>query len=345
MQKVAIISSLKRGGAERVSVYLSEYMVRHGIACDIISLSECADEYMVPSGVGRYVTGGRNPLLLRRALRKCGADVVVIMGVPLCLFAVPAVIGLKQRIVVSERNAPECFEGKKIVKHLSRLLMRFAHGFVFQTVQAKEYYDSALHGRGTVIPNPLLCDTLPEPYSGERDRVIVSVGRLETQKNQKILIEAFALVSARFPNYRLVIYGEGKLRKELQRQIEIAGLGNRIELPGNTLDVLEKIKRAALFVLPSRYEGIPNALIEAMALGLPCVSTDCPCGGASFLIENSVNGLLVPVDHLEALANAMEWLIMHPERAEQMGRQAIQIRERLDAEIIGKQWLDYLERV
>ena len=161
------------------------------------------------------------------------------------------------------------------------------------------------------------------------------------QKNQKMLIEAFSKIHSNYPEYQLVIYGEGKLRHQLQEQIDLLGLQERISLPGSRSDVLEQIKDASLFVLPSDFEGMPNVLIEAMALGLPCISTDCPCGGPRELIQNGVNGILISVGDVEALACEMSKVLDDSEMSALLGKNAVQIREKLNMEKIGKEWLTF----
>lgn len=345
MKKILIINdSLGRGGAERVMVYLSEYFVRHNVLCELLTFRVADKEYPLPEKVTRVCVSG-NPLKkivgLRKAVKRSGADTVLIMGTPLCIYAIPALVGLKVKVVVSERNDPTHFDGKKIVKIVSQRLIRFADDFVFQTEDAKAYYSKRLKGRGCVIYNPLFTDGLPDAYVGERAKRIVSAGRLMPQKNQSMLIDAFAKIHPEHPDYRLVIYGEGKLRCKLQEQIDRLGLQEKICLPGSCSDVLEQMKDAALFVLPSNFEGMPNVLIEAMALGLPCISTDCPCGGPRELIRNGVDGVLVPVGNAETLACEISRVLNDPELSALLGKNATQIRERLDVEKIGKEWLTF----
>jgi glycosyltransferase involved in cell wall biosynthesis len=148
-----------------------------------------------------------------------------------------------------------------------------------------------------IIPNPINPEFNVKPFSGKRRKIITSVGRLSEQKNQHVLIEAFSRIEKDFPDYELVIYGEGNLRETLENQIKTLKLENKVKLPGVKKNIKNEIYDCSLFVLPSLYEGMPNALMEAMALGLPVISTDCPCGGPRFLIHN-YNGLLVKVNNV-----------------------------------------------
>lgn len=352
MKKLVIYNaSLERGGAERVTVYLADYMVKNGIPCRIITSTIGKNEYAVPNNVDRIAIskkrklGIKDILNLRKEIKAFNADMVLIMGVSNCIYAMPALIGLKVKSVVSERNDPSHFAGKNFVRVISRVLMKLADGFVFQTNDAKGFYAKSLKNCGAVIFNPLIMENFPEPYLGKRKKQIVSVGRLIEQKNHRMLIDAFNIIKDRYPEYQLVIYGEGPLRPEIEKYIEEMGLTNRTSLPGNVSDVHERIKKANAFVMCSNFEGMPNALIESMALGIPSISTDCPCGGPKSLIESGMNGLLVPVGDVDSLVEAIIKIIDNEEFASKIGNNAIEIRNKLDVNVIGEQWKDYLNSI
>lgn len=352
MEKLILYNeTLARGGAEHVMVYLAGHFVRSGVPCEIVTNRIAEKEYPVPEGVRRISvpekTGYiRTILKLRKIFKKSGADTILAMGTSLCLYVIPACFGLKIRVVISERNDPAHFDGKKIVKIISQFLMRAADDYVFQTEDAKKYYSKSLKNRGTVIFNPLFTENLPEICStGERTKLIAAIGRLTPQKNQNMLLDAFAKIAEDYPEYNLVIYGEGKLRNSLQEKINSLHLENRVSMPGNVPDVLERIKDAAVFVLSSDFEGMPNALIEAMALGMPCISTDCPCGGPRELIKNGENGLLTPVGDAAAMEAALRKMLDNPADAAAMGLEATKIRQKLNMDKIGEQWLTYLKNI
>lgn len=351
MKKLAIvIPHLSRGGAERVTIYLAEYMNRQGISCEIITFSEWEYEYSVPQNIRRIILLNKNESKikliprLRKTIKNNEIDTLLIMDVPTCVFAIPACFGLCLKVIISERNSPDNFSGKWFVKVLSRYLMKMADGFVFQTEEAKQFYVNKLKNEGVVIPNPLLCTDLPDLYEGEKDKSIVSVGRLDQQKNQILLIRAFSRIANQYNDYKLIIYGEGKMRPILEKEIKTLNMEKKIFLPGNVPDVLKKIKTATLFVLPSLYEGMPNALIEAMAMGLPCIATDCPSGGARELIKHKKNGILIRNDHSDELMDAILFVLAHKEDALRMGREAMFVRKKLDGEVIGRKWIDYLRQ-
>lgn len=351
MKKLGIIcGTLSRGGAERVAINIAEYMKNHGIEIYILTAGRAEDEYEVPIGIERIVLNNHvnkflsvinSIIVLRKMIKKYSLDTIIIMGVPLCIYSIPGSVHTGTKIIVSERNDPHHFAGKKIVRIFSRFLMRFSDGFVFQTNDAKKYYNKIRKGRGIVIPNPLMADRLPVRYEGFREKIIINIGRLEQQKNQKILIQAFSQIAQKYPGYRLIIYGEGSLRETLENEIKKYRQQDRIFLPGNYEDIHEKIRKASVFVLCSDFEGMPNALIEAMALGIPCISTDCPCGGPRELIKDGVNGILIPVGDVKALKEKIEYFINNPDVSAACGRNALAIREELHMDNIGKLWYTY----
>ena len=217
MNKLLIYNkSLSRGGAERVTVYLANYMVKRGIKCEILTEKVAHKEYEVPNGVKRTSLRSKGYFSkireARKAIKVSGADIVLVMDVTNCVYAIPATRGLNVKIIVSERNDPLYYLGKTIVKIYYRVLMRFADGLVFQTQADKDFYSKKLRGRGEIIFNPLFTDGLPDVYVGERKKQFVNLGRLHKQKNQEMLINAFSMIADKHPDFNLVIYGEGGLR-------------------------------------------------------------------------------------------------------------------------------------
>ena len=196
-----------------------------------------------------------------------------------------------------------------------------------------------MQDRSDVILNPLETAGFPTHDFTSEKKEIVTVGRLEPQKNQKILIDAFSKIANDFLDYDLTIYGEGSLRPELEQFVQSKGLQNRVILPGSKNRIQEHIKDAALFVLSSDYEGIPNALIEAMAIGLPCISTDCSPGGARELINDGENGIIVDCGNSDALAKAMVSLLEDRKKAQEMGINAKKICRRADKDLVCDRWL------
>lgn len=173
----------------------------------------------------------------------------------------------------------------------------------------------------------------------------MAVGRLDDNKNHAMLIEAFAEIKEDFPDYRVVIYGEGEDRSKLEKLVAKRKLYGRVSLPGRTDKIEEKIYKSSLFVMTSDTEGMPNALIEAMSLGLCVISTDCPCGGPRELITPGKNGYLVPVRDTEALKEQLVYCLSHPEETEDVGREAARIQESMAPDSVNRKWEEYFGKV
>lgn len=215
-------------------------------------------------------------------------------------------------VIVSVRNDPEEEYNNLLYKTIMKNLYPYANQLVLQTNDAKQYFKKEINYIGEVIPNPVSDEFLINRYEGEREKKIVAVGRLNKQKNYINMIDAFKIVNKTHNDYILEIYGDGFLKNDIQNYINENNLSDSIKLMGKTSNVKEAIYKATAFVMSSDYEGMPNALLEASCLGIPCVSTDCPCGGPKEILENGSCGLLVPVRDSIALANAICKLIDNP---------------------------------
>lgn len=349
MKIVIIIGSAGLGGLERVSLSLMKWLnAQRGCHATIVALSKTKNNrYNIEDDTFVELEGSNTVKMLRKYIKHEGPDIVLTMSVPLCLYTVPALLGLGVKHVISERNDPAHFAGKTITKLLARTLMRIADGYVFQTSQAQQFYGGSIAKKSVIIHNPLLKipNEILETKYEERRKEIVTVGRLNKQKNQQLLIEAFASLNKDISDYTLIIYGEGPERDNLQKIIDEKELQQRVFLPGSTNDILCKIKDATMFVLSSDFEGMPNALMEAMSLGIPCISTDCPCGGPRELIRLEENGILVPVNDKDALVCAMKKLLENVELREKIGNNALMINNTHSSERICSQWLEYFNKI
>ena len=351
MKVLIVIGNVGIGGAQRVAICLAKYInnMKNDNQAVIVSLEDFnGEKYDISAIPNVQIQPGNSKInALITIIRQQKPDVVLSMGTPMTIYTAPACVVCRVPHVVSERNDPAHFAGRTTTRILSRLAMRTANGFVFQTRDAQDYYGEKIAKRSVVIPNPLnKVESMPTtPYPGIRNKTIVSVGRLNRQKNQKMLIDAFAKLSKEFPDYTLTIWGEGSERANLEVQIQSLGMAGKIHLPGTSDKVFDEIYDEGVFVLCSDFEGRPNALMEAMALGLPCISTNCPCGGPKDLIENGVNGILVPVNDEHALIDAIRKVITNLDLADEMSKNAIMIRQAYSQQSICCQWVNYLESV
>lgn len=356
MKITFFIGGLIGGGAERVTCSLSNYLVNNGHNVEILTMSE-SDSYPLDNRVSRSILltkkerkGFINNLLVRfRRLKQylegheCDCYVVMLPITTILLLSLKKYA--KAPIVASERCYPAVFS--QIMQRLLLLILcRRASGWVFQTPQAREWYGARTgESKVTIIPNAINEAFLRPAFYGDRQKKIVAIGRMSVQKNYPLLLKAFSQLATDFPEYRLLILGEGELRKHLGSMVYQLNIGDRVDMPGYVTDIPDRLQSAALYVLPSDYEGMPNTLMEAMALGVPCIATDCDGGGAAFLIEDGVNGLLVPKGDVETLANAMRRMLFDRDFAETCGRNALKICDRLAPEKVYGQWEIFIKEV
>lgn len=356
MKLSIFIGSLTGGGAERVACNLANYLSENGHEINIIVMSETRESYplnrevkvvpLLTLGESRNIIS-RFVLRIKRLksiLRTQDADAYIVMlPITIVLFLLYSKL-TKAKIIITERNSPQSYS--KLMQFALRKLVSRADLCICQTETIKDWYNVIPNGCPTqVIPNAINPNFIKPVYTGERRKVIVTAGRLNKQKNQVLLIRAFAKVSEELVDYELEIYGTGILEASLKELASSLNLTNRVHFKGYVENVGEQIKDASLFVLSSDYEGMPNALMEAMALGLPCISTDCDGGGARFLIENGKNGLLVPKNDEEKLSNAILSLLKDKEKLEQFGTESVRIVTTLSPEHIYGMWRDCITEV
>ena len=348
------INSLNRGGAQRVLVQLAGRFAAAGWHSVLVTSFVSKDEYPLPPGVERVsieqeqLRQGalRRNLSRIRALRRLlrelrPAALISFMAEP-NFRAVLAARGLPVKTIVSVRNDPNREYGGRASGFVGRHILPLADGCVFQTRDAMAWFPEVFQRRSAVIMNQVSERFFEEAPAAEHHD-IVAVGRLNPQKNHALLIRAYAALGQ--VEDRLIIYGEGELLQELSALVRELKLEGRVLLPGLSDNVPRDIKGAKLFVLSSDYEGMPNALLEAMALGLPCISTDCPCGGPGEILENGKNGLLVPVGDEQALCAAMAALLKNGDLRAGLGEQARRTAERFRPETVFRQWEDYVTGV
>ncbi len=363
MPKIAFhLNCLTHGGAERVVTNLAGRFADAGY--EVVIATEWIDdkEYEL-NPKGRRVSIGLTPedekkgriykyvrriKYLHEFMLKEKPDVLVAFA-KLALFrALMACKGTGVPVVISVRNDPRTYYIGLRNTLLIKRYMRRAAGAVFQTEEAKSFFSEELQKISTVILNPLTPKYIETSDADHREKVIVNAARIVKFKNQEMLIYAFADVYDKHPDYKLRIYGadsgDGTLQR-LEEAIRETHLEDAVELMGQSDNLENDLKYAAVFGYPSNYEGMPNSLMEAMALGLPCVATDCPCGGPRALIEDGVNGLLIPIHDRKALTDKLCWMIEHPSEAETMGRNARKISEKASLDAVYEQWRDYLENV
>lgn len=354
MKFLFLIPSMGYGGAERVMSIVANGLSRRGHDVGIYFIKPTTetvyklDDNIVLSSTPKLL-GVRGIMKhIREYTLQFDPDVVVPFLPYLCIYTVFGLLGTKYPVVVCERNDPARIRDTKAPKidYIMRdLAYSMAKGALFQTNGAKEYFSRSIQKKSAVIINPLDQSTLCEPYHGEREKRIVCVGRLTKQKNQRLLINAFSMIADEFPEYKLEFYGDGEDKEMLEGYAAELKLEDKVVFCGNCSDVLNRIRTAGLFAFSSDFEGLPNALAEALAIGLPCVSTDCTPGGARMLIEDGENGFIVPVNQPEPLAQGMRRLLSDKELSDKFSKNAVTIREKASLDHIIDMWEEYLTSV
>ena len=257
----------------------------------------------------------------------------------------------KTKIIYAERSYPEKeLEAYPLGKKSLMKLFENAKHVIVQTKEVEDFLKVFLKKKSIVIHNPLKVD-LPDKFSGKRKNIIVNFCRISEEKNLPMLIDAAVMLHKEHPEYSVEIYGntvveeEAALRSALVEKIENCGAEDYIKILPPRADIHKIVRDYAMFVSTSDFEGLSNSMLEAMAIGLPCVCTDCAGGGAREVINNGENGLLVPVKDTEALYRAIKIFIEEPELAEKCSGNAYKIRDDLSVEKISQQWLEIIESV
>ena len=355
--KIALVlASLGYGGAERVACILANEWHRRSLSVAIITFFEGVPAYELDRGIERIVLGSdfagatnrisRNLVLagaLRHALVSLAPNVVVSFVDTTNVITLLASLRLNIPVIVAERNNTERYTIPAPWRLLRWLCYRFAAGLVVQSQRGLAGVPRPYFGSCRVIPNPVLPATRQlcssrEPPKGPR---VMAMGRLVEQKGFDMLLRAFARTGPRHSHWSLVIFGEGPERDRLQAMVRDLTLEHRVFLPGITPDPMSELSASDLFVLSSRFEGFPNALCEAMSCGVPVVSFDCPFGPRE-IINDGVDGVLVPENDVSGLAEAMDRLMGDKSLREKLGDAGRAVANRLSAASVAARWSDYL---
>ena len=362
-RKIAFhLNCLEQGGAERVVTNLANRFAREGYQVIIATEWYGENEFRIDPQVRRVHVGLREGdekkhrliqfLLrvryLRRFLKEEKPDILIPFARKALYRGLMAAYFVKIPVLISVRTDPAGHYEERSDKIQIPLLFPRADGCVFQTEGAKAFFAPRLQENSRIILNPINPKYIGVPEPAERTKTVVQSGRLVDFKNQPMLIRAFVEVHKKYPAYDLKIYGGDSFdgTKEILEQIIDENQAREyVHLMGASDSLEEEIKDAALFAFSSDWEGLPNALMEAMALGLPVVATDCPCGGPRTIMTHEVNGLLVPIKDQKAMEEGINRLIEDRELAERLGREARKIADRANDQAIYEQWRDYIEQL
>ncbi len=344
--------NLSGGGAERTLARLATHWADQGREVTLVTLAEVSpDDFPVPNSVRRVglgLTADSSGLLgavrnnlrrvreVRAAFREARPEVVVSFIEQANVLALLAARPLALPVVISERTDPARHPVSRFWGFLRRRTYPRCAALVVLTDEIAEGMRPIVGGRPVVVvPNGIAPATVAAAQG--RSRTVLGVGRLENAKGFDRLVEAFAVVAGRSPNWTLVIVGEGPQRELLERLVIERGLTGRVNLPGRSADPSEWYARAGVFALPSRYEGFPNALLEAMSHGLPAVAFDGPAA-VRRVIRDGIDGRLVPDGEIGRFAEAAEELMAGDDRRRSMGEAAREVVTRFSREAFFARW-------
>jgi GalNAc-alpha-(1->4)-GalNAc-alpha-(1->3)-diNAcBac-PP-undecaprenol alpha-1,4-N-acetyl-D-galactosaminyltransferase len=359
MRLTLIISSLTSGGAERAVVLLAEGFLKKGYQVTVLTLdNQQNDFYQLPNEVQRLalsITGYSQTLVhaivnnikrirvLRKVILQQNSDIVISFLDTTNIVTMLALTGTKYPVLLSEQNNP-CTNSKGRIWDNLRFLTYPKAAKVISTSQGVDSYFNWLpKSKRAVIYNPLATvedgsNTVDLPQGADPEKKwIIAMGRLTYQKGFDILLPAFHQIINKYPNWQLIILGEGQLRSELEHLKDDLGLSHQVILPGVIKNPFPLLKKSHIFVLSSRFEGFGNVLIEAMACGLPVISTDCPSGPRE-IIRDGIDGILVPNEDISALASAMDRLMCDEKERQRLAAHAPEGVTRFSLEKIVEMW-------
>ena len=355
MKLMFYINTISHGGAERVIVNLATDLSERGHDCLLVtSFKTPKFEYQYGDKVCRIsMTEKRIDSTIKRNLQYISTlhrlvrmhkpDVLISFMPEANNRALIATIGTRTKTIISVRSDPNNEYRGRLYRFLAKYLYRKCDGIVFQTEEAKQWFPKAIQRKGEIILNQVDEIFFSTKYEGVRQG-IVATGRLTAPKNHRMLIDAYTCIKDSVDD-KLMIYGDGPLLSELHEQIENNGVKENVMLKGNTNDVPSALKAAKVYVLSSNFEGLPNALMEAMALGLPCISTDCPCGGPRMLFGEELKEWLVPVGDESIMAEKILKLLGDEGLRIKVGELCRRRAELFKPDVIINEWENYIMKI
>lgn len=347
---IFVTISMTGGGTERVISILANHWAAHGVNVTIIMIAgdevayaldntinvRCVSEATGGDNIGRYIRIKK----MRDAFISNPQATIIAMGSVASMFSSVALFGLKNKLIVSERNDPNRLNYRPIKPYerlLRNLLYLRASYVVFQTDMAMEAFSLMVRKKGCIIMNPV-DDSLPEPSEYTmRKKIIVSAGRINKKKNLRLLIDAFNDFIIDHREYKLLIYGEGEEKDNIEKYIQDMGLDKYVSLEGFSDNICDELNQAQIFVSSSDSEGISNSIVEALAMGLAVIATDCPVGGSRMLIDSGKNGILIGVGNKQELVAALNSAV-DLNLSKKLSDEAIKVRKKYSVSSIISEW-------
>lgn len=365
MPITCVISSLGCGGAERVMVDLTRRLAGLGYDITLLTLDAGIPDHFAPDPAVRrrrlpdsaiascrwfdLPSQRRRTATLRETILRERPRLVISFIDTVNISVLMALVGSGIPVIAAEHTDPRCYAIGWRWSWLRRFWYPRAARVVMLTAETLRWAESHWpRWRARAIPNavapmdPVTPGPRPEFFGAH---TVVAMGRLGPEKGYDRLLLAFAALAGRFPEWKLVVFGEGAERAALENLIGAQGLAGRVELPGAVADPGRVLPHADLFVLSSRFEGFPMALAEAMACGLPAVAFDCLSGGPADIVRHGVDGLLVPQGDVDALREAMARLMGDADERRRFAARAPEVAARFAPERVVGLWRDLIEEV
>lgn len=362
MRVTLVIYGLGGGGAERVMSIVVNYWVSKGWDVTLLLLvpPTTAPFYQLDpriklkslgvagkstSKLAAIAKTWQRVMVLRQEIIRSNPDVTIGFMNSVNVYVILACLGLNIPTIVSEHMYPGCTDANKIWQFIIKRAYRYADLITVLTQSALPFYPEHKGYRAIVMPNPI---TVPGPVGSTTGLLqapsLLAVGRLHPQKGFDLLLKAFHRIHTKYPDWQITILGEGPMRSELEALRSQLKLTDCVHLPGLVGNVRDYLDRADLFVMPSRFEGFPMALCEAMACGLPVISADC-LSGPRDIIDDGINGILVTTENVDALATGLDKLMFDPAKRQQLAQNAPDILDRFGVEQVMGLWQDAIDRV
>ncbi len=358
MRVLLLTNSVGFGGVEKNVAFIANSLVDKGHYVSIVnynsvdsSIARAKQSFYETINIHTYVGGSSHLQRLRKVLftlkisKKFRPDVIVgFTAFPSFAAKLVSILTGIPSIMTERGNPYVTINLKNLPSRIELFFINRSKGGVFQIEGAAKFFSEKLQSRATIIPNPIFIKSTfeVEPFR-MRNKTVVSVGRLDNyQKRYDIMIKAFALFSKQHPDWILQLYGDGTDKDLIRKWCEEENILGKVEFMGVSSYPMNDIKDSGIFLITSDYEGISNALLEAMAIGLPCVSTDSEPGGARMLINDKVNGRIVESRNPKAISSALCDFVENPDLADSCGNNAKYVLARFDKDLIAAKWEAYL---
>lgn len=347
-----IMPNMSGGGAQRVVSVLANELCLRGHRVSILLTHTDICEYKIDTNIQIDTSCANNDnsalgqiIAIHNKMKSMPNATFISFLDNQNIFSVIAKFGTKAKVIISQRNDPhQAFADRKYMRPLDRLVYILANAAVFQTEDAQKCYPSLGAKHYFIILNPLN-DSLPERFEGKRSKRIVTVCRLNKQKNLYLAMDVFSEFVRFHSDFTFEIYGKGELQDSLMKYAEHLGLSDKIVFKGFQKDVYSQILDASIFLISSDFEGLSNAMLEALAMGIPTVATDCPIGGARMVIQNNLNGCLVPIRDKSSMLDALNKIVNNENFQKQLSTEAVKIRNNLSTKNICNQWVNVIENI